>query len=221
MTTAVQSSGVDLTTLTPQPGATKNATSASEDRFLKLLVTQLKNQDPLNPMDNAEMTTQLAQISTVGGIEKLNTTLQALAASYAATQSLQASSMLGQGVLIPGSGLALQEGMAVGGLTLSAPADRVVVSIADASGTVLDRVDLGPQAAGVASFGWDGATAQGQASDGRYSFTVAATRGAAKVETSPLAYGRVTAVAPSATGASVTVGELGTVALSEVKQIVR
>jgi flagellar basal-body rod modification protein FlgD len=221
MTTAVQSTGVDFTALTPQQDTAKSVTSASEDRFLKLLVTQLKNQDPLNPMDNAEMTTQLAQISTVSGIEKLNGTLQSLAASYAATQSLQATSMLGQGVLVPGSSLTLQNGSAVGGVTLSAPADKVIVSISDASGVLMERVDIGPQPAGVASFGWDGSTEQGKAADGRYTFSVAAVRGDTKIETTPLAYGRVTAVAPAATGASVTVGDLGTVALGDVKQIVQ
>ncbi len=221
MTTAVQNNGVDLTALTPQQSAAKSATSASEDRFLKLLVTQLKNQDPLNPMDNAEMTTQLAQISTVGGIEKLNGTLQGLVASYAATQSLQATSMLGQGVLVPGAALTLQGGSATAGVSLAAPADKVVVSISDANGVLRERVDLGPRAAGVASFAWDGRTEAGQVADGRYTFTVAATRGDAKVETTPLAYGRVTAVAPAASGTSVTLGELGTVPLADVRQIVR
>ena len=56
----------------------RSATTEAQDRFLKLLTTQLKNQDPLNPMDNAQMTSQLAQISTVDGIEKLNATLQKL-----------------------------------------------------------------------------------------------------------------------------------------------
>ncbi|HWI14193.1 MAG TPA: flagellar hook assembly protein FlgD [Burkholderiales bacterium] len=221
MTAAVQNTGVDLTSLTPQKSATKSETSASEDRFLKLLVTQLKNQDPLNPMDNAQMTTQLAQISTVSGIEKLNGTLQSLAASFGATQALQATSMLGQGVLIPGSALTLQGGSAVGGVTLSGPADKVIVSISDANGVLLDKVDIGPHPAGVANFSWDGSTDEGTAAEGRYAFSVAAVRGDAKVETSPLAYGRVTAVAPSASGASVTVGDLGTVALGDVKQIVQ
>jgi flagellar basal-body rod modification protein FlgD len=221
MTTAVQSNAVDFTALTPQQAAAKSQTSASEDRFLKLLVTQLKNQDPLNPMDNAEMTTQLAQISTVSGIEKLNGTLQSLTASYAATQSLQATSMLGQGVLVPGAYLDLKDGLATGGVALGGPADKVVVSIADANGKVLERVDLGPQPSGVANFAWDGETTEGKAPSGRYVFSVTATRGDAKVEVAPLAYGVVTAVAPSTSGTSVTVGDLGTVALSDVKQIVR
>src|SRR5687767_3240367 len=70
------------TTSTSSP-SNPGAVSASEqqDRFLKLLVTQMKNQDPLNPLDNAQVTTQLAQINTVTGIEKLNTTVQTLSTS--------------------------------------------------------------------------------------------------------------------------------------------
>src|SRR3990167_8514165 len=75
-----------------------NATSDAQDRFLKLLVAQLKNQDPLNPMDNAQITTQMAQISTVSGIDKLNSTLQSMAAAFNAGQSLQATAMIGHGV---------------------------------------------------------------------------------------------------------------------------
>ncbi len=75
--------------------AAKPGTDDPQDRFLKLLVTQMKNQDPLNPLDNAQGTSQLAQISTVSGIEKLNTTIQAMANSFAAGQSLQAASMIG------------------------------------------------------------------------------------------------------------------------------
>jgi flagellar basal-body rod modification protein FlgD len=72
----------------------KSAADDVQDRFLKLLVTQMKNQDPLNPLDNAQVTTQLAQISTVNGIEKLNATITAMASSFTAGQSLQAATMI-------------------------------------------------------------------------------------------------------------------------------
>ena len=75
----------------------------TEQRFLKLLVTQLNNQDPLNPMDNAELTSQLAQMSTVSGIEKLNATVSSLAAQSGASQVLQSASLIGYNVLSPGN----------------------------------------------------------------------------------------------------------------------
>ena len=98
--------------------ANSNSVANTQDRFLKLLVTQMKNQDPLNPMDNAQVTSQMAQLSTVSGIDKLNTTLQALSSSMTASQSLQAATMIGHGVLTPGSSLDLLNGVAIGGVQL-------------------------------------------------------------------------------------------------------
>ena len=63
---------------TASANGTTTTAADGEQRFLKLLVTQLNNQDPLNPLDNAQLTSQLAQMSTVTGIEKLNTALQSL-----------------------------------------------------------------------------------------------------------------------------------------------
>lgn len=201
--------------------STTGNAAGTEDRFLKLLVTQLKNQDPLNPLDNAQITSQMAQLSTVSGVEKLNATLQSLAASFTATQSMQATSMIGRGVLVPGSAINLQSGAAVAGVELAQPADKVVVSILDASGKVLQQVDIGAQAAGVAAFQWDGATGSGTAADGAYTFSVNATRGAEKVDASPLAFGQVSAVSPTAQGAMLAIGGLGNVALSDIRQVVR
>src|SRR6266581_9760134 len=84
-----------------QAGKQSSVTENIQDRFLKLLVTQMKNQDPLNPMDNAQVTTQLAQISTVSGIDKLNATLQTMVSGFDASQSLAAANMIGRGVLVP------------------------------------------------------------------------------------------------------------------------
>src|SRR3954468_18494694 len=80
-------------------------TSASdqEDRFMKLLVAQMQNQDPLNPMDNAQMTSQIAQINTVGGIEKLNTTVASLLSAFNRMQSQSATQLVGHQVLVAGS----------------------------------------------------------------------------------------------------------------------
>ena len=109
----------------------KTAADDPQDRFLKLLVTQMKNQDPLNPLDNAQVTSQLAQISTVNGIEKLNTTLQAMANGFTAGQSLQAAGMIGHNVLVPGSALQLTGGNGAFGVDLAQPADDVKVTIKD------------------------------------------------------------------------------------------
>src|SRR6476620_6842721 len=83
--------------------AAEGSVEADQDKFMTLLVTQLKNQDPMNPLDTAQITSQLAQLSTVTGINKLNTSLEALKGSYQSSESLQAANMIGRGVLMEGN----------------------------------------------------------------------------------------------------------------------
>ncbi|MDP2107925.1 MAG: flagellar hook capping FlgD N-terminal domain-containing protein, partial [Rhodocyclaceae bacterium] len=120
-----------------------SATADIQNRFLTLLTAQLKNQDPTSPMDSAQMTSQLAQISTVDGIERLNATLQKMLGNTADAQAMQAAALVGRGVLVPGSALQLVEGAAVGALELAGPADEVTVTIKDANGLVQRTLNLG------------------------------------------------------------------------------
>ncbi len=199
---------------------TKSAVQESEDRFLKLLVTQMRNQDPLNPLDNAEVTSQMAQLSTVSGIEKLNTTLQAMSNSFASSQSLQAAAMIGRTVLAPGSSLLLQDGSASGGFELAQPVDHAVVTIKGAAGNTLHSVDLGAQKAGNVMFQWDGMTDSGaNAANGTYTFEVSATQGGQKVEAVNLAFGQVGSVSLSASGVTLNTDVLGSLDVATVKQI--
>src|SRR3954466_4446382 len=93
-----------LAAMNPSAAATDKSTAvAAQDRFMTLLVTQMKNQDPLNPLDNAQVTSQLAQLSTVTGVDKLNATLESMMSSFQSSQSLQAANMIGHGVLVPGT----------------------------------------------------------------------------------------------------------------------
>ncbi len=137
--------------------------SASSDRFLKLLVTQMQNQDPLNPMDNAQVTSQMAQINTVNGIEKLNTALQGLSSQFMQMQVMQGTALVGRDVVVPGNHMAIKDGMGVGGYELAAAAKSVKVEVRTATGQVLDTVELGPQKSGVHDFEWkpDGKVPQG------------------------------------------------------------
>lgn len=199
---------------------TKSTAQESEDRFLKLLVTQMKNQDPLNPMDNAQVTSQMAQLSTVSGIEKLNTSLQAMSSSFASSQSLQAASMIGRSVLAPGSRLSLQNGFAVGGFELVSSVDKAVVSVKDAAGNVLHSMDMGVQKAGNVMFQWDGVTDSGaQAASGTYTFEVSALQGGNKVDATLLALDKVGSVSLGASGVVLNTDLLGSVDITKVKQI--
>lgn len=198
------------------------ATSAEDiqNRFLTLLVTQLKNQDPLNPMDNAQVTTQLSQINTVNGIEKLNTTVGQMLDVYNSGQAMQAAGLIGKSVMIPGSALELASGQAYAGISLAAAADQVSVSVLDAQGNVVQTENLGAKAAGNFGFVWDGATAAGgTAPDGKYSFQVSATQGGKSVTASALQVGTVSAVARGASGFQLDLGSLGRVDFKNVQEI--
>ena len=209
-----------VTSGTSTATTTKSAVQESEDRFLKLLVTQMRNQDPLNPLDNAQVTSQMAQLSTVSGIEKLNTALQAMSNSFAASQSLQAAGMIGRSVLAPGSSLLLQDGAAAGGFELKQSVDHAVVTIKGAAGNVLASMDMGAQQSGNVMFQWDGVTSSGSnAADGSYTFEVSATQGGQKVDVVNLALGRVGSVSLGASGVMLNTDVLGSLDVATVKQI--
>lgn len=193
----------------------------AESRFLKLLTTQLQNQDPLNPADNAQITSQLAQISTVQGISKLNTTLQTLVDNNNASQAIQAASLVGKGALVPGSGLILAGGKAAGGYELADAADKVNLNIKDSSGKVIRTIDLGAQKAGLQTFAWDGKDDAGVAAvDGTYSISISATQGASKVDVTNLQVGAVNSVAGKGSNVTLNVSGVGAVGIADVREII-
>jgi len=201
--------------------AAKTSTAAdTQDRFLKLLVTQMKNQDPLNPMDNAQVTSQMAQLSTVTGIDTLNTTLKALSDSMISTQSLQAASMIGHGVLVPGSSVDLSSGKGYGGIDLTQSADKVDIAISDQAGALVRNMQLGAQPAGLVNWQWDGRNDAGASvADGSYTFAVKATQASNAVDATALQFGMVSSVTQGKQGVALSVGQLDGIALSQVRQI--
>ena len=190
-----------------------------QDRFLKLLVTQMKNQDPLNPLDNAQVTTQLAQISTVGGIDKLNATLAGLSSSMLAAQSMQASAIIGREVYASGSSLTLNEGKATGAFELKQDADRVFVTVTDASGALMRTLELGAAKSGMSAFEWDGKTDAGTtARSGTYVFQATAVRGNATIAVEPMMAGRVDGVSLT-NGIRLNLQSGGDINMADVKRI--
>jgi flagellar basal-body rod modification protein FlgD len=204
-------------------GVNNGTTTAKElnDRFLKLLVAQMNNQDPLNPLDNAEVTSQMAQINTVTGINGLNDTVVKLLDQFARLESMQAAQLTGRSVLVEGSTLALpQDGTAVGGVELNLPADTVTVQIKDAAGQVVRELQLGKQDAGVTRFEWDGKTASGAAAAaGNYTFSVTAKNGSASVAATTLAARRIDGVRTVNGTVELVLAGGGAVAYSDVRQI--
>jgi flagellar basal-body rod modification protein FlgD len=218
---STSSSGSDyLSTLGAKSSKTASQTEEMQNRFLKLLTTQLKNQDPLNPMENAEMTSQLAQINTINGIEKLNTTLGKMLEIYDNGQGMQAAGLIGKYVLVAGKSLPLAGGQAVGGVSLAEAADQVTVSVLDSAGNVVQQQQLGARDAGNFSFSWDGKKSDGnQAADGAYTFRVEALRAGKNVEATTLQVGMVNAVVRSSNGFLLDLGSQGNVAFDDVQQI--
>lgn len=191
-----------------------------KDRFLTLLVTQLQNQDPLNPMENAELTTQLAQMSTVEGINKLNDNFNTLLSGYKASQTLQAAALIDRTVLVDGDLLALGTAGAAGRIDLESGADSVRVRITDSDGLMVRVLDLGRQPAGELDFSWDGTDEAGNALDtGEYRYSVDATSNGGKVDLTQYALGQVSSVALNDGSVSVDVLGIGTRDVSKIVQI--
>jgi len=187
--TTASVSGVTGTSL----GATTTATDQS-DRFLKLLVAQMQNQDPLNPMDSAQVTSQMAQISTVQGISTLNTTVSGLNAQFLQLQTMQGAALVGHDVATEGNTLRINAttGHGDGGFEITSAATSVKVAVQDAAGQTIDTIDLGAQATGRHSFDYAIPSAyQGQAG---LTFKVTATAGSTPVDTLSLAYNKISSV---------------------------
>jgi flagellar basal-body rod modification protein FlgD len=209
-------------------GLTSNTAKDTENRFLKLLTTQLKNQDPNNPMDNAALTSQIAQLSTVTGIEKLNSSVGGMVSNMQSGQTIQAASMIGHNVLAPGNNATLMAdaspgakgSKAVFGIQLPSAADSVKVTIRDANGVAVHAMDLGKQPAGTVPIMWDGATDTGAtAPNGAYTFDVAATADGANVAATKLGQGTVSSITNGASGVKLNVSNLGSIGMSDVAQI--
>jgi flagellar basal-body rod modification protein FlgD len=189
-TNLLSTSGTTGTSSSTSATAKTDAT-ASQDRFLKLLVAQLNNQDPMNPMDNAQMTSQIAQINTVSGIQQVNETLKGMSDQFASLQVLQGSSMVGRNVLIEGSKLSIQDGKASGAIDLTAQAESVKIEIVSPGGTVLDTINMGALDAGRNAFTWDASKYSGTGSP---SFRVVATTGGQNVASTSMVQDKVTSV---------------------------
>jgi flagellar basal-body rod modification protein FlgD len=172
---------------------TSNATSAAEmsDRFMKLLVAQMTNQDPLNPMDNAQMTTQMAQISTVSGIEKLNATTAGLNSQFVQLQAMQSAALIGHDVAIEGDKLRIQDGVGDAGFEISDAAKNVKIEIKNAAGSVIGTVEMTDVEAGRHDFSY---AVPDEYKDKELTFEITATNGDATVEAMSLSHQRIKAV---------------------------
>jgi flagellar basal-body rod modification protein FlgD len=215
--TSINSATTATTTATStSTAATATSAAASQDRFLTLLVAQLKNQDPMNPMDNAQMTSQMAQINTVSGIQQVNDTLKGMASQFTALQVLQGSSMVGHKVLVDSSTLTVSAGVASGAVDLAGNAEAVKVEILSPAGQVLDTLNLGALDAGRHAFAWDASAYTGT---GDPSFRVTATLGGQAITTTSLAQDTVASVGSTNGAMTVQLQGRSAVAYDSIKAI--
>jgi len=214
--------------------ASQNLVDSTQERFMKLLVTQLRNQDPMNPMDNAQVTSQIAQLSTVSGITQLNNTLLALSGQMDVSHSMQAASLIGKEVLVPGEKIRLGTSTDAAdatnanakvatpaGVDLLAPAASVQVDILDGSGQVVRSIDLGALPEGVHAFTWDGkGDGDADLADGAYTVKVTALTAAKQaVPAHALTYGKVSSVAYASNGLRLELGLEGSYSLLDIRKI--
>ncbi|MDZ7278762.1 flagellar hook assembly protein FlgD [Pantoea eucrina] len=212
---------LDPTVLSSSSTSSTNSSADLQNQFLTMLVAQLKNQDPTNPMDNSQLTTQLAQINTLGGIEKLNTTLGSISGQISTSQSLQSSTLIGHGVMVKGSQVLVGSGTTTPfGLELTSAATSSSVTVKDSNGTTVRTIDLGKLSAGVHTFSWDGKLDDGSvAPDGKYSFSLAASDGTNQLVAQPLNLAYVNGVTTVNGTSKLDLGTLGSATLDEVRQI--
>lgn len=207
-----------------KPTTADGSVEADTNKFMTLLVTQLKNQDPMNPLDNAQLTSQLAQLSTVTGVNKLNTTLESLKSSYQSSEAMQASSMIGHSVLVAGNYVDLSKSQGVTGVDLATAADSVKLIITDTTtGKDVDTIDMGAKAAGTYPLVWDGTPTGGTTplKDGRYLIRVEATaKGELLKDANALSLDTVASITSSATnGVKLNLPTKGIVTMADIKQI--
>lgn len=206
--------------------ATGSATgnkALGKDAFLQLLVTQLKNQNPLEPQDNGAFVAQLAQFSSLEGITTLNDTVSGLASNYNSSQALQASSLVGRSVIAPGDKAVVDTTKSLSGtVVIPSSVASATLKITDASGKTVRTIDLGSQKAGKASFIWDGKNDAGETVPaGTYTFGATTTIDGKSVALITNLPATVNSVTISQTGGELmlNLAGLGSVALSKVQTI--
>ncbi|MEZ2745376.1 flagellar hook assembly protein FlgD [Halopseudomonas bauzanensis] len=195
-----------------------------KNEFLELLVAQLNNQDPLAPQENGEFIAQLAQFSTVEGIEKMNSTIDAMASSFQSSQALQASSLVGRTVVVPtDQAMVDPQGGFTGQLALPQASGAVLVNVYDEAGSMVSTINLGAQEGGIHEFAWDGTDASGNVLPaGKYRFEAQASVNGETVQLATLLPANVDSVSLGVGHGGemvLNLAGLGSIGLSEVFSI--
>jgi len=194
-----------------------------QEDFLELMIAQLKNQDPMKPMENGDFLGQMAQFSTVNGIEQLNQSVSSMSGALAANQALQAASLVERSALIEADSVQVEEGGSISGMVeLPGDVSYGVVAIRDASGQEVARIPVTNDGTGTARFEWDGLGADGQPlPGGQYQVAAEYQSGSQTQSASTYLWGEIESVSlfGSQNGMQMTLKGLGTVSLSAAREI--
>lgn len=194
--------------------------SAEQNQFMTLLVAQMRNQDPLNPMDNNQMTSQMAMLNMVSGIENLNKTLNNMSTSQQLGDSLKATDLIGHSVLVPTSKVILNNGVGDFSVDLASDAQNVNVMVLDKYGVLVKSFDIGAQTAGIHKINWDGFSDTGsQLVDGEYTIKVDAQKNGQMVDVTSLTADTVDNLTLSGGLATLQLSKLGNVGLSDIRAV--
>lgn len=216
-------SAIDDSRIFAPPPADAGRDELGQEDFLTLMITQFRNQDPFEPMDNGDFLGQLAQFGTVNGIEQLNDSMSGLTGSIQNDQALQAANLVGHSVLAAiDVGYLPEGGFMAGAVELNSSVSNVQVEITDVSGQVVQRLELGEHQAGLARFEWDGRDLNGDPADsGHYQISTRVVRGVNFESAETLMESSIESVSLGRFGEGLTLNLLGgdTLSLSQVRRI--
>jgi len=206
-----------------EEGVGRSSNELAQEDFMKLMVTQLTHQDPFKPMENGDFLAQIAQFSSVSGLEQLNESFGSLSAALTSNQAMQAGNLVDREVLVEmGHGLLPQGGMMHGAVDLASSAGNVVVNIKDANGALVREMTFGTQPKGRLEFSWDGSTDSGEyAPPGVYSISTEAVIDSENIMLPTLVTARVESVSLGSAeqGLTLNLDGLGSVAFSDISQL--
>lgn len=205
-----------------QQGSAQGSNELGRNEFMDLMLAQLKNQNPLEPQDNGEFISQLAQFSSLQEMQNLSGTVDDVVGQFRSTQALQASAMVGKSVLAPsGVGMLGADGQVTGAIEVPASTGGLRLSVQNANGELVRQIDLGTSPAGVTSFSWDGKDGNGNAlPPGRYQFVAEGSYPGGAQQLNTMVSANVDSVSLGQNGSiTLNLAGMGSIALSDVKEI--
>lgn len=201
---------------------TKSGNELGKNEFMELMIAQLKNQNPLEPQDNGEFISQLAQFSSLEEMQGLSGSVDDVANQFRSTQALQASAMVGRTVLAPSSvGILGAEGEISGNVEVPASTSGLRISIENQAGERVRQIDMGSQQAGVTGFSWDGKDGNGNSlPPGPYKVVAEASYPDGPEQLGTMMSANVDSVSLGKGGnITLNLAGMGSIALSDVEQI--